>query len=223
MSTGDVGFRTGIPDLAPRIARGDWRTIVLDERTSLGVLQPAFYLSDRYSYRGNELDSKTGFVVRPSEVWRIQDRAEREMVPGVTGSFEAGAFAGWTAEGSAFGGRPARRQELGGLAGMQGDRAASSQSSAGGGTLTTLPFVLDAPRVTLLVAGDLGAYVRALVGEDEAARVQPADTKTMQPRSLELDGAVGKTIRIQVVDESQPAAAGDPHPGIVVDDFHVTW
>jgi hypothetical protein len=223
MSTGDVAFRAGIPDLAPRIARGDWRTIVLDEQTSLGPLQPAFYLSDRYAYAGAELDSKTGFPVRPYEVWRYQDRVERELAPGVTGNFEAGTFRGWTAQGDAFGDRPAPRAALGPVAGLQGERAASSRSSAGAGSLTTQPFVLDAPRVTLLVAGDPETYVRALVGEDEVGRVHPSDATAMQPRSLELDRAVGGTLRLQIVDGTTPAAAGDPHPGIVVDDLRVTW
>jgi hypothetical protein len=223
MSTGDVSFHSGIPDLRPRIERGAWNTILLDEHTSLGKLEPWFYLSDRYSYRDGELDSRTGFVVRPFEVWRRQDRAERELAPGITGDFEAGAFTGWTAEGAAFGDRPARRAELGGLDGIQGDRAASSRSSAGAGSLTTVPFTVDAPRITFLVAGKLGGYVRALVGEDEVARVQPIDANVMQPRSLELDATVGRVIRLQIVDEITPSAAGDPHPGIVVDDFHVTW
>jgi hypothetical protein len=223
MSTGDVGFRSGIPDLRPRIEGGAWHTILLDENTSLGTLEPWFYLSDRYSYRDGELESKTGFAVRPLEVWRLQDRAERELAPGITGDFEAGALTGWTAEGPAFGDRPAKNAELPGLERIQGDRAASSRSSAGGGSLTSAPFSLHAPRITFLVAGRLGAYVRALVGEEEVARVQPTDTRAMQPRSLEVDAAVGRTIRLQIVDERTPSAAGDPHPGIVVDDFRMTW
>jgi hypothetical protein len=223
MSTGDVAFRSGIPDLRPRLERGTWHTILLDEQTTLGALEPWFYLSDRYSYRDHELDSKTGFAVRPLEVWRLQDRVNRELAPGITGNFEAGTFTGWTADGPAFGDRPATRSGLPGLGGLQGDRAASSRSSGGGSSLTTAPFSLDGPRITLLVAGQQGTYVRALAGEDEVARVQPIDSKAMQPRSLDVEAAVGQTIRLQVVDEITASAAGDPHSGIVVDDFHVTW
>src|SRR5260221_20650 len=139
-------------------------------------------------------------MARPLTVWRAQDPIERALAPGVSGNFEGGTYEGWTARGAAFGTRPASRTELGKLDGMQGNCAASSRSSGGDGALESAPFVLDAPRVTLLVAGGPGSYVRALQGDDEIARVQPVATEALAPKSLELDARVGQTIRLEIVD-----------------------
>jgi hypothetical protein len=218
-----VAFRGGVADLSRRIARGEWATIVVDENTTVPDLDRSMYVSDRFPYERDELYPKTGFRVRPLTLWRMQDFAERPLAPGVTGNFEGGAYEGWKATGSAFGERPAPREQLGGLAGLQGSRAASSRDSAGGGSLESVPFVVDAPRITLLVAGSLGTYVRAMDGEDEVARVQPTDSRAMAPRSLDVERCLGHSIRLEIVDSEQTAAAGDAHAGIVVDDLRIAW
>jgi hypothetical protein len=223
MGIGDVAFHGGVADLSRRIARGEWATVVVDENTSVPDLDRSMYVSDRFPYARDELYPKTGFRVRPLTLWRVQDFAERALAPGVTGSFEGGTYEGWTATGSAFGERPSSREQLRGLTGLQGDRAASSRGSAGGGTLESAPFVASAPRITLLVAGSLGTYVRAMQDDEEVARVQPNDTKAMAPRSLDLERCVGRSIHLQIVDDVQTAAAGDEHAGIVVDDLRVGW
>jgi hypothetical protein len=223
MSIGDVAFHGGVADLTRRIAHGEWPTVIVDENTSVPDLDRTMYVSDRFSYARDELLSKTGFRVRPLTVWRLQDPAERQLAPGITGNFEGSTYAGWTATGGAFGERAATRTELQAIAGMQGQRAASSRGSAGGGFLESAPFVLDAPRITLLVAGSTGTYVRAMHDDDEVARVQPVDAVGLSPRSLDVGRWVGQRIRIQVVDETKTEAAGEEHPGIVVDDFRVAW
>ena len=156
MQIGDVAFSGGIPDLASSLARGDWATVIVDDNVEVPDLESSMYVSDRFLYAGQELYPKTGFMVRPLTVWRLQDPVERELVPGVSGNFEAGMCRGWTAEGMAFGPRPARRNQLSEIGGMQGSFAASSRFARGAGRLVSEPFVLSAPRVTLLVAGAFG-------------------------------------------------------------------
>jgi hypothetical protein len=178
-------------------------------------------LSDRLTYRAAELYPKTGFRVRPSAVWRWSEAVERELAPRVTGNFESGSYTGWTATGG-FGAAPSLRTDLPELKGIQGERAASSRNGAGPGVLESAPFVLVAPRVTMLVAGTLGAYVRALRGAEEIGRVQPADTHVMTARSLELDAHVGERITLEVVDE-EATEEGRARVGIVVDDLRAVW
>jgi hypothetical protein len=225
MGIGDVAFHGGVADLNQRIARGEWSSVVVDENTTVPDLDRAMYVSDRFPYSRDELFSKTGFRVRPLTLWRRQDPVERELAPGLTGNFEGGRYVGWTARGGAFGDHPALRADLGAVAGLQGRRAASSRGSAGDGTLTSAPFVVDAPRVTLLVAGGLGTFVRALHGDgdDEIARVQPLDAAAMAPRSLDVARWRGQPIRIEIVDTIRSEAAGEPHPGIIVDDIRAAW
>jgi hypothetical protein len=232
MGIGDVAFNGGVADLSRRIARGEWPTVIVDENTTVPDLERTMYLSDRFPYAGSELFPKTGFRVRPLSLWRFQDPVERSLAPGISGNFEGGAYEGWSARGGAFGARPASRAELalsnvaGGparLAGLQGNRAASSRGSAGGGTLDSAPFVLTAPRITMLVAGALGTYVRAMSGDDEIARVQPTDPRSMQPGSFDVERWVGQPIHVEIVDDVQTTAAGEEHPGIVVDDLRVGW
>jgi hypothetical protein len=222
MSIGDVDFRGGVSDLKARIDRGEWRAAIVDENTEMPALADSMYVSDRFSYSDGALFPKTGFKTRPLTLWRMQDPGERSLAPGISGNFEGGTYAGWTPHGSAFGGRPSTREELAGLRGLQGVRAASSRAADGAGQLESAPFVLDAPRLTLLVAGARGSYVRAMHGEEEIARVQPADAHALVPKDLELTGWVGQTIRIQIVDE-ETSAMGESHTGIVVDDLRASW
>ncbi len=222
MSIGDLAFHGGIPDLGPRIARGEWPTAIVDENVDVPGLESSMYLSDRFLYEGEELYPKTGFAVRPLWVWRVQDRVERALAIGVSGNFEGGAYLGWTPEGLAFGDRPASSTALGRIGGMQGAFAASSRSSAAVGKLVSAPFVLDAPRVTLLVAGGLGSYVRATCGDEEIGRVQPLDPQAFAPKSLELGPWVGRTIRVEIVDEDA-TRVDRAHLGIVVDDLRMSW
>jgi hypothetical protein len=222
MGIGDVAFSGGIPDLRARIAHGEWPTVIVDDNVDVPDLEPAMYASDRFPYVGAELYPKTGFAARPSTVWRMEDRVERSLADGVSGNFEGGQYRGWSPDGGAFGARPSSRWQMGNPPGVQGSFAASSRNATGSGTLVSLPFVLEAPRVTLLVAGGLGSYVRALRGDEEIARVQPKQTQALTPRSLLLDRWVGQTIRLELVDEDS-TNQGRSHVGIVVDDVRMAW
>jgi hypothetical protein len=222
MSIGDVAFNGGIPDLAPRLARGEWPTVIVDDNVDIPDLKPSMYVSDKFLYEGQELYPKTGFMVRPLWVWRVQNRVERALATGISGNFEGGAYRGWTTKGVAFGVRPASSVTLRALDGIQGSFAASSRFSSGGGKLESAPFVLDAPRVTLLVAGAPGSYVRAMFGDEEIGRIQPVDAGAFTPRSLEMDRWVGRTIRVEIVDEDS-TRVGRAHLGIAVDDLRTAW
>jgi hypothetical protein len=219
MGIGDVAFAGGIADLSQRLARGEWKSVIVDDNVEVPDLERAMYLSDTFPYDGPELYPKTGFVVRPLWVWRLQDRTARDLAPGITGNFEGGTYRGWATSGEGFGQGPTPSRRLGGLRGLEGGFAASSRLAPSGGTLESAPFVLSDARVTFLVAGGVGSYVRALHDQDEIARVQPTDAESVETKSLLLDRWVGQTIRIQIVDSDASSRAA--HRGIVVDDFRV--
>jgi hypothetical protein len=86
--------------------------------------------------------------------------------------------------------------------------------------LESAPFVLERPRISMLVAGALGSYVRALQGDREIARVQPTHAHELVPMSLNLGGYVGQIVRLQIVDEDA-TTEGARHVGIVVDDLRI--
>jgi hypothetical protein len=220
MGIGDVAFSGGIPDLAARLVRGEWPTVIVDDNVEVPDLEPALYVSDQFSYAGRELYSKTGFAVRPLTVWRLQERTDRDLAPGVTGNFEGGSYRGWTSSGGGFGARPTFRSRLAAVGGIPGSFSVSSRFASSGGKLESAPFVLGKPRVTLLVAGALGSYVRAMKGDEEIARVQPNQTQTVTPKSLELDRWVGQTIRLEIVDDDA-TTTGPQHVGIGVDDLRM--
>jgi hypothetical protein len=218
MSVSDIAFSTGVPDLGPSLVRGDWHTVVVDEDMAIPGLDKSMYVSDKFSYDRGELYPKTGFRLRPLTVWRLQNTTERSLAPGITGNFEAGTYTGWTETGGAFRTGPATRVELGDLSGLQGARAASSRGAGSAGVLESDPFILEAPRISMLVAGTQGSYVRALRDDGEIARVQPTDAHLLSPRSLVLAGYLGQRIRLQIVD-GDSRARGEKHVGIVVDDI----
>jgi hypothetical protein len=223
MSIGDVAFNGGVADLSSRIARGEWPTVIVDQNTTVPDLDRTMYVSDRFAYDGDALYSRTGFRVRPLTLWRAQSVVNRDLAPGLTANFEGGDYAGWVDAGGAFGGRPASRAELRAIGGVEGRRAASSRGTAGGGSLVSAVFVAERPRITLLVAGSLGTYVRAMHGDDEIARAQPVDARTMAPRFLDVQRWVGQPIHLEIVDAERTEVAGAEHPGIVVDDIRESW
>jgi hypothetical protein len=218
MSISDIAFSSGVPELGPSLARGDWHTAIVDEGMSIPGLDGPMYVSDKLPYQRDELYPKTGFRLRPLTVWQRQNNEERSLAPGISANFEGGTYEGWTETGGAFRTGPATKDELDGLAGLQGARAASSRGAGCTGTLESAPFVLQAPRISMLVAGTLGSYVRAMRDDDEIARVQPTSALALAPMSLDLGGYLGQRIRLQIVDEDS-TTSGAKHVGIVVDDF----
>ncbi len=217
MGTGDVGFEGGVQDLGARLARGEWRAVILDAPCELGELDRFYYESDRFQYDdAQSLMPHTGFAVRPTSLWRAQNRDEHEVAPGISGTFESGAFRGWSATG-AFGAAPMPRARLADIKGFQGNFAASTQGAHGAsGRLTSDAFKLDKARVTLATAGSSTTYVRILVGGEEIQRLYPPKPPKMQAKSIDLRAHVGAMVQIEVVDEG-----GRADGGIVVDDVRV--
>jgi hypothetical protein len=220
MSISDVAFSSGVPDLGSSLARGDWHTAVVDEGMTIPGLDGPLYVSDKWLYSRGELYPRTGFRLRPATVWRRQTTEERLLAPGISANFEAGTYQGWMETGGAFRTGPATKSELDAMAGLQGERAASSRGAASAGVLESAPFVLERPRISMLVAGALGSYVRALQGDREIARVQPTHAHELVPMSLNLGGYVGQIVRLQIVDEDA-TTEGARHVGIVVDDLRI--
>lgn len=216
MGTGDVGFEGGVRDLGARLARGEWRAVVLDAPCEIAELDRYYYESDRFTYDDAlALMPRTGFAVRPTSLWRPQTNEEHELAPGITGTFETGKFDGWTASG-AFDAAPATRARIGDVKGMQGAFAASSRGSGDAGKLASATFVLTKPRVTLVLGGSSSTYVRVMRGSDEIQRLYPPRLPKMQAKSLDMRAHVGAEIAIEIVDEG-----GRADGGIVVDDVRV--
>jgi hypothetical protein len=215
MGTGDVGFEGGVRDLGARLARGDWKAVIMDSGCALPGLDRFYYESDHFTYDdAQELMPRTGFATRPQSLWRLQNNDEHELAPGISGTFEHG-YTGWTATG-AFGASPAERFRMSDIRGTQGAYAASSRNTRDAGTLTSAPFVLTKPRITLVTAGASTTYVRVLADGEEIQRLVPPRPPQAQAKSIDLRAHVGKTLTIELVDEG-----GRADGGIVVDDVRL--
>ncbi len=182
MSISDIAFNTGVPDLGPSLVRGRWHTAIVDENLTVPGLDGPMYLSDRLPYAGNELYPRTGFQSRPLSIWRLQSTTERALAPGISGNFEAGVYEGWTETGGAFRTGPMTRVQLEGLSGLQGDRAASSRGSACKGMLESDSFVVETPRISVLVAGNLGGTFACCATRTRLHASSPRTPRRSRPK-----------------------------------------
>ncbi|MCA9561453.1 MAG: glycosyltransferase family 39 protein [Myxococcales bacterium] len=150
MGIQDVAFmKGGVKDLAPRLRQGEWGAVVVDEQNRVpGVMGP-YYLAERLHYpTAQALRTRTGFLVRPAEIWVRQDPAPRPLGPGVSANFEDGAWVGWRTEGAAFGASPSKARRHG----MQGHALAQAQGPAQG-RLISDPVPAEGAALSLLVGG----------------------------------------------------------------------
>ncbi|MCA9543558.1 MAG: glycosyltransferase family 39 protein, partial [Myxococcales bacterium] len=150
MGIQDVAFmKGGVKDLAPRLRQGEWGAVVVDEQNRVpGVMGP-YYLAERLHYpTAQALRTRTGFLVRPAELWVRQDPAPRPLGPGVSANFEDGAWVGWRTEGAAFGASPSKARRHG----MQGHALAQAQGPAQG-RLISDPVPAEGAALSLLVGG----------------------------------------------------------------------
>jgi len=77
MGLGDVGFAGGVSDLASRLARGVYPTVVVDEYLSIPGLEKSYVPVHHFRYEGSAFRSKTGFMVRPMTVWLHRSLKDR--------------------------------------------------------------------------------------------------------------------------------------------------
>jgi hypothetical protein len=219
MGVGDMEYSGGVGDLGGRLSRGEWGAVVLDDGSELPGVEQRYVLSDRLTYDGRALWTRTGEPKRPLEIWRKNDGKPRELAPGISGNFEGPAYVGWTPVGNGFTRRPIGTS-LGGKEGMK--VATSRGASEGPSRLVSAPFVLGKPRITFTLAGDEHCHVRAMLGDREIGRATADDDEHLQPQSIDLRGFVGQTITLELVDDNA-AATRNSSSGITVDDVRIAY
>lgn len=210
MGIQDVAFMGGLKDLAPRIAEGEWAAVVVDERNRVPGLARRYELAERFAYDDPDaLKTKTGFLVRPHELWLRKDSTPRPLAEGISGNFERGELTGWTGDG--LDARASRSR----VPGRQG-RYALSTGSKETGVIRSAPFTVERDRLTLLLGGRGNpAEVRVMVDGQVVDRARPrGKNNTLAPVTLDLRPARGKTAVIELVDR-------DPKGSITIDDLRL--
>jgi hypothetical protein len=81
MGLGDVGFAGGVSDLAQRLARGVYPTVVVDDYLAIPGLAESYVPVHQFRYEGSALLSKTGFMVRPATLWLHRSIQQQPLVP----------------------------------------------------------------------------------------------------------------------------------------------
>jgi sucrose-6-phosphate hydrolase SacC (GH32 family) len=133
----------------------------------------------------------------------------------VIADFEGDTYGDWIAEGTAFGKGPARGTLKGQMKveGFKGKGLVNSFSGGDGavGTLTSPPFTIDHTFITFLIGGGGwkektcmnllvdGKAVRTATGPN----VVPGGSEELEPGSWAVSDLVGKTVRIQIVDNEK--------------------
>ncbi|MBZ0257206.1 hypothetical protein K8I31_14155 [bacterium] len=161
----------------------------------------------------------------PHASFRIDQVQQWKRAPGRYWNFEAGTYAGWQAEGEAFGDGPAIKA-LGAqtsVSGFEGNYFVNSfyqGSDAAVGRLLTEPFVVEFNHLSFLVGGGDDAQ-RVFVGLDVngeyAIRASGERSETLRRVEWDLSPWKGQSARIVIEDQS-PGAWGH----ILADDFRLT-
>jgi hypothetical protein len=76
-----VGFAGGVSDLAQRLARGVYPTVVVDDYLAIPGLAESYLPVHQFRYEGSALLSKTGFMVRPATLWLHRSVKQQPLVP----------------------------------------------------------------------------------------------------------------------------------------------
>ena len=217
MGIQDVAFLGGVSDLGARLGRGEWAAVVVDEHNRVPGVERGYYLGDRFEYGGDALRTKTGFLVRPSELWLRQDGNERALGDGISGNFEGGVARGWVSDGAGSDGgvfAPSKAS----VGGRQG-RWVMRSSVAGVGVLRSGAMVVAGGRLSVLLGGQASpAEVRVVVDGVVVARRGVGSRAGrrggggMERVSLDVRGVVGRQGVVEVVDR-------DAKGWVVVDDL----
>ena len=133
----------------------------------------------------------------------------------VIAQFEGETYGEWTTEGTAFGAGPAKGTLPGQMqvSGFAGKRLVNSFNGGDGatGTLTSPPFTVERKFITFLVGGGGwkdktcmnllvdGKAVRTATGPN----VVPGGSEALEPASWDVSDLIGKTARIQIVDDAK--------------------
>ncbi|MEZ4471662.1 MAG: glycosyltransferase 87 family protein [bacterium] len=214
MGIQDVAFMGGLKDLPVRLRRREWGAVVIDEQNRVPGVEAGYYLGRRLQYATPDaLRAKTGFLVRPAEIWLAQDPRPRALIPGIDANFEGAGYTGWLPDGPAFGTRPVPRPATS----AQGEQVARSDNGGpqARGRLSSKPFTLPAPGLSFLLGGSGRGKVAVRVdaGGTVLARMRGNGRKGALDRvRLDLAGHVGEEVVIRLIDDDE---AGD----LIVDDL----
>jgi CubicO group peptidase (beta-lactamase class C family) len=140
--------------------------------------------------------------------------------------FESGNFDGWTVEGNAFGSRPATDAAFPGkIRGFSGKGYASSfhptKGNAATGKLISREFTIDKPFLTAKIGGGNHpnqACLNVVVDNKIVASATGNGTPNLSDVSLDLSAHVGKTARLEIVDNTTSTERGY----VLVDDIQFT-
>jgi non-lysosomal glucosylceramidase len=136
---------------------------------------------------------------------------EKVAPPEMVDDFESGTYADWAAEGTAFGSRPAKGNEFGHgtpVVGIQGGYFVDSflnGQDKDTGTLTSKPFVISRPYLTLLVGGGNAPgkeCVNLLIDGQTVDTATGNNTEILQPVAWDMAKFKGKSAQLQIVDAS---------------------
>jgi hypothetical protein len=130
--------------------------------------------------------------------------------------FESGNWDGWTIEGNAFGARPATDALFPGkIRGFSGRGFASSLhprlGNAATGKLISREFVIDKPFLTAKIGGGNHpgqACLNVVVDNKIVASATGNGSPNLSDVSLDLTAHVGKTARIEIVDNTTATERG---------------
>jgi hypothetical protein len=211
MGIQDVGFMGGLRDLAPRLNAAEFAGVVVDEHNHVPHLERGYYRARIFQWAGPQtLRARTGFEVRPRELWLPHRPAPAPLRTPEGDGIEAGfdkpgeAFKGWLPVGEAF--APAQNAARS-HRGMQGARALTS-SREGTGSLRSNGVVAGAKLGFLMGGTTRKAGLRvwrdgAVVAERAAPHQRNLD---LGPHLLDLSAHVGATVVIELFDDDTRGA-----------------
>ncbi|MCE0499771.1 MAG: non-lysosomal glucosylceramidase [Methylacidiphilales bacterium] len=143
--------------------------------------------------------------------------------PTIFDDFESGTYKHWTAQGDAFGAKPAKLGDIRHsfpILGSQGQYMVDSlykSSDKATGTLTSESFVINRPYLLFLVGGGKDPHrecVNLLVDAKVVRTATGQNDEVLRLASWDVKDLIGKTAQLQIVDRSS-----QPWGHILADDF----
>lgn len=208
MGIQDVRFLGGVKDLAPRLSKAEFGAVLIDEFNQIPFVERGYYHARRLQWPTPQtLRARTGFEVRPQDLW-LPHRPQPAPLVGAQGAkveagFEqladGGGPEGWQIVGEAFA-QPARRQR-------------QARRGQGRGAWVSAEGATGSAKAQVKVGGELGLLLAAtgarkgvrvwregeVVAELKAAHQRHLD---LQPRVIDLRAHEGQIVTLEVYDDA---------------------
>jgi len=187
-----------------------------------GWLENAVCLNSREQHEG----LRRNRIVRDAGLLMLECSAEEQAAAGAAAradilfeDFEKQTYEGWTATGTAFGPAPLEKAKMPayqGDVGSVGKRLVNTHNVRQGedvargdqhvGTLTSRPFTIQRGFINFLIGG--GSHkgktcINLLVDDKVVLSATGANDNRMQPRSWNVRKWIGRTARLQIVDDEK--------------------